>query len=237
MSQRENTFNTPKILVFLASCNGERFIEKQLTSIMSQTVTCDLIVSDDGSVDQTLDIIKNFNKSEPLIKLVKGPQRGFVNNFLSVFDYDYLSSYDFLAWCDQDDIWSEDHIERGVNLLLGVSGPALYGSRTRLVDTCDKVVGHSPLWTGAMTFRNALVQSVLGGNTMVLNKEAIAWIQKCQNLLGTARFSWISHDWAVYTLISMAGHSVFYDVDSGVDYRQHDSNQIGQNASFSARLS
>ena len=237
MSETDDTPETPRILVFLASFNGERFIEKQLISIVRQTVVCDLIVSDDGSVDQTRDIVESFIQSAPSIRLIEGGQKGFVQNFLSVFDDELLSAYDYLAWCDQDDIWREDHLERGLKALSDAQGPVLYGSRTRLIDSQDKVIGYSPVWRRSMTFQNALVQSVFGGNTMLFNKEAIGWIQKCQKQLGASRFGWISHDWAAYTLISMAGYSIFYDTESTVNYRQHDSNLIGQNISFSARLS
>ena len=237
MSETNDQPETPRILVFLASFNGERFIEKQLTSIVRQTVMCDLIVSDDGSLDQTRDIVKSFIQSAPSIRLINGAQKGFVQNFLSVFDDERLSVYDYLAWCDQDDVWRDDHLERGLKVLSDLQGPVLYGSRTRLIDSQDKIIGYSPVWKRSMTFQNALVQSVLGGNTMLFNKEAIGWIQKCQRQLGAARFAWISHDWAAYTLISMAGHSIFYDTESTVNYRQHKSNLIGQNISFSARLS
>ena len=237
MSETDDKPETPRILVFLASFNGERFIKKQLTSIVRQTVVCDLIVSDDGSVDQTRDIVESFIQSAPSIRLINGAQRGFVQNFLSVFDDERLSGYDYLAWCDQDDVWRDDHLERGLKVLSDLQGPVLYGSRTRLIDSQDQIIGYSPVWKRSLTFQNALVQSVLGGNTMLFNKEAIDWIQKCQGQLGAARFAWISHDWAAYTLISMAGHLIFYDTESTVNYRQHKSNLIGQNISFSARLS
>ena len=237
MSETDDKPETPRILVFLAAFNGERFIEKQLTSIVRQTVVCDLIVSDDGSVDQTRDIVESFIQSSPSIRLINGAQKGFVQNFLSVFEGERLSAYDYLAWCDQDDIWSNDHLERGIKVLGELHGPALYGSRTRLIDSKDKIIGYSPAWERSMTFQNALVQNVFGGNTMLFNKKAIGWIQMCQKQLGAVRFEWISHDWAAYTLISMAGHSIFYDTESTVNYRQHNSNLIGQNVSFSARLS
>ena len=109
--------------------------------------------------------------------------------------------------------------------------PAIYCGRTRLVDEQGGFLGLSPLFGRKLGFRNALVQSIAGGNTMVLNRAAIDLINRHkikQQLPG--------HDWWVYLLVSGAGGEIIYDPEPKIDYRQHGSNLIGSNTGLQSRL-
>jgi hypothetical protein len=75
-----------------------------------------------------------------------------------------------------------------------------------------------------------LVQSIGGGNTMMMNQSAR------DLLMQTSACQFISHDWWTYLLVSGAGGEVFYDSYPSVKYRQHSGNAIGNNMSFQARL-
>jgi hypothetical protein len=93
-----------------------------------------------------------------------------------------------------------------------------------------EVIGLSPLFDKTPSFRNALVQSIAGGNTMVLNKQArdiVIETPKWQEI--------ISHDWWVYILITGCGGDVHYDSSPTIKYRQHQENLIGSNLSMFAR--
>ena len=70
-----------KVSVAMASYNGQKFIKEQIDSILNQTHPIDeLIISDDGSSDKTLDIIKSYKDKR--IKVIKGPQKGVKQNFV-----------------------------------------------------------------------------------------------------------------------------------------------------------
>ena len=92
-----------KIGVLIATYNGEKFIKEQLDSIINQTVRVDeIIISDDGSTDGTLEIVLEYiNKYDKIgIKLVNNTvQHGVAYNFENAFRN---STADFLFFCDQD---------------------------------------------------------------------------------------------------------------------------------------
>lgn len=96
------------ISVCIATYNGENYIEKQISSILSQLSEEDeIIISDDGSTDKTLNILKRFNDSRIKIFLNSNPH-GFVFNFENAIK-NAKGNYIFLS--DQDDIWTNNKIE------------------------------------------------------------------------------------------------------------------------------
>ena len=222
-------------LVYLCTFNGARFIHHQIQSIAKQTRDCSLVVSDDGSSDATLDLVRAHASCLP-VQIVSGPRQGFARNFLSAFEHEAVLEHDWLAFADQDDLWDPCHLERAICAIRNVSGPAVYGARTRLIDERGQITGASLNRGCRLGFANALVQSFAGGNTLVLNREAIAWLRGLVIDSGPL-VGWSSHDWAIYQLISCLGGSVVFDPEPTVSYRQHDQNCVGQNRSVGARLS
>jgi glycosyltransferase involved in cell wall biosynthesis len=226
----------PKLAILLGTFNGQRFLSEQLDSFAAQTYgNWVLWVSDDGSTDDTLRILEAYRARWPEGKLrsLDGPQRDYAANFLSLVCHAHVES-DYYAWSDQDDIWEADKLERATDWLAQqpASMPALYCSRTQLVDAQNRPIGYSPLFARPPGFANALVQNVGGGNTMVFNRAARALIQEAGDSIEA-----VSHDWWAYLLASACGGTVFYDPYPAMRYRQHGTNLIGANASLRARLS
>lgn len=72
------------VSVVLASYNGEKYIKKQLESILIQLNPNDeIIISDDGSTDSTLNIVSCMMASDSRIKVIQGPRQGYNKNFES----------------------------------------------------------------------------------------------------------------------------------------------------------
>jgi hypothetical protein len=140
---------------------------------------------------------------------------------------------DYYAFCDQDDVWLEDKLERAIRSIAGVGKekPALYGSRTELIDSEGLSLGLSMFYRRQPSLKNALVQSLAGGNTMVFNNET----RLCLKLIPTTQ-DVITHDWATYLLVTACDGLVIYDATPSVKYRQHSNNIIGSNNTFSDRL-
>ena len=107
--------------------------------------------------------------------------------------------------------------------------PALYGTRTVLIDAEGRARGASPCFRAPPGFGNALVQSIAGGNTMLFNAAAKALFEAVPDV------EVVAHDWWAYQLVSGAGGTVIYDPEPSVSYRQHGANLIGENAGLRAK--
>ncbi|HAU4584089.1 TPA: glycosyltransferase, partial [Citrobacter freundii] len=96
--------------VILAAHNGAKFIQQQIFSILEQSHTAlNLIVTDDGSSDGTVDLIHNISKQDPRVSChVCNNAAGVVKNFNNGIQF---STADYILFCDQDDVWEKDKIE------------------------------------------------------------------------------------------------------------------------------
>lgn len=98
------------ISIVMATYNGAKYIEQQLDSILPFMKEVDeLIISDDGSSDETVKIIKDYQKKYNNILLVKGPRQGVVRNFESLLE---RASRNIIMFADQDDIWMPDKLSK-----------------------------------------------------------------------------------------------------------------------------
>lgn len=224
-----------KVAILLGTHQGEEFLAQQLDSIGTQTYRdWGLYVSDDRSSDRTLEILGAYRRQwgDERLNVRLGPRQGFRANFLSLVCATDINARHY-AFADQDDVWDQDKLATAVSWLERVPTdiPALYCGRTRLIDRAGKGVGFSPLFRRPVSFRNALVQSVAGGNTMVFNAAARALIVEAGSDVDVQ-----THDWWVYILVTGCGGSVFYDSRPTVGYRQHASNLVGSNASLGGRI-
>jgi glycosyltransferase involved in cell wall biosynthesis len=220
----------------MATYNGAAFLDEQFVSLHAQSHPwIDIVISDDGSTDGTRQILgkweEKWEKGRFLVR--RGPGRGFAENFRSLI-IDPAIDAGYFAFCDQDDLWEPEKLEIAVSRLSGVASgmPALFCSRTLTITEAGEAVGASPLFAKRPSFRNALVQSLAGGNTMVFNLSAHSLMQRA-----SVRSGFVSHDWWAYLLVSGAGGEVFYCRRPLVRYRQHGSNQVGANTSMQARYS
>lgn len=225
----------PKVAVLLCTMQGQHFLAEQLNSIATQSHPSWAIwASDDGSDDHTHAILEYYQShwGEDRISIHAGPAEGSTANFLSLSCRVDIDA-DYFAYADQDDVWESDKLERAVDWLHSIPPdvPALYGSRTLLVDARNQHIGYSPLFERAPDFRNALVQSIAGGNTMVFNRAARDLLRRAGE-----NVSAVTHDWWAYMLVTGCGGRVHYDPYPTVRYRQHGGNQFGSNISLRAHL-
>lgn len=94
--------------VCIATFNGAKYIREQLDSILCQLSPEDeVIISDDGSADQTLDILAEYQKKDPRIKLFEGPRQGVIANFGYAIAQ---ANGELIVLADQDDIWLDTKI-------------------------------------------------------------------------------------------------------------------------------
>lgn len=222
--------------ILLATYNGGRFLAEQLNSIARQTHTdWTLTVSDDGSTDNTLDIVAQFTAQvSQQVTVLTGPRQGSsTRNFFHLIQHAQAKEpTDLFAYCDQDDVWLEDKLTRAVAWHLNNRGNSvrLYCGRTQFVDEHLKPIGLSPGINRAPSFGNALVQNIASGNTMVMNHPVLLALKQVQ----PKHSVW--HDWTTYLVVTAIDGIVWFDDAPILLYRQHARNVIGSNNGFSAQI-
>lgn len=225
-----------EVTILLALFNSAHSLGPQLQSFKDQShANWRLIVSDDGSEDAGPAMARAFagDAGGRAVHLIDGPRRGFGQNFLHLIRAAGPDT-PYAALSDQDDVWLPNKIARGIEHLSHVPPgvPALYGGRTWVVDNSLRRLRLSPLFRRPPDFRNALMQSIAGGNTMMLNRAALTLAQEAADEASQI----VSHDWWLYQLISGVGGQVIYDAEPTVLYRQHGANLVGANIGLKARL-
>lgn len=226
--------NIPHVVILLGLHNGADLIGEQLESFAAQSHSAwSLIVSDDGSSDAGTEVVKAFAAShaDHEVKVLQGPCKGFAANFISLINATPEAA-EFAALSDQDDVWKPEKLARAVAMLgeLDPQTPGLYVARTMICDKKLRTLRPSLLFSRPPDFRNALVQSIGGGNTMVLNRGSIELVQR---IAGKTPHI-VAHDWWLYQVVTGVGGVVIYDSEPSVLYRQHGSNLIGANDTLRA---
>ena len=94
------------ISVCIPTFNGATFIGAQLESILASPLVTEVIVSDDGSTDNTVEIVRSFGDTR--IRLVQGPCAGLVSNYESLLSQ---ASGEYIFLADQDDVWLPSKVE------------------------------------------------------------------------------------------------------------------------------
>ena len=226
---------SPHLAILMCTYNGENFLEEQLDSIENQDYkNWTLYVNDDGSKDATLDILKHYQKKWGNKKLIirRGPQKGFSQNFLQII-CDKKIQADLYFLSDQDDVWMPHKLSHTIKKLakLDLLKTTLYCARTTYVSSdAKKILGESDLFLKPPSFRNAIVQSLAGGNTMAFNnplKKIVSQFKKADI---------VSHDWWLYIMNELSEGKTLYDRESTIFYRQHSNSLIGANTGFIAKL-
>jgi glycosyltransferase involved in cell wall biosynthesis len=184
------------ISVCVATYNGERFIGEQMNSILRSSLVGEVLVSDDGSVDQTRRVLDELRDSR--VKVIEGPRSGLVRNYEHLLTQAHGDKI-FLA--DQDDVWLPAKVD--------VMASALADADLVL---CDCVVVDSTLRTLRPSFfsargshpglwRNLFRNSYLGC-CMAFNRRLLShalpfppklpmhdwWLGLVAELFGTVRF-------------------------------------------------
>ena len=221
-----------RITIVLCTYNGAAFLRAQLASYLVQRhESWDLWVSDDGSTDETWEILRQFQAEHGRtrqIRLLEGPRAGVAANFLSVLCHPDLPARP-VALSDQDDVWLPEKLELALREMDGDT-PLLYGAQSRHTDIELNPVGQS-LGGGDPGFGNALVQNIVSGHSMTLNAAALAEVRAAGVPQGIPY-----HDWWIYQLITAVGGRVIVRPDTVLLYRQHTRNAMGSHQGVAAAL-
>lgn len=215
------------VSVVMATFNGGRFISEQLDSIARQThLPAELIVSDDTSTDDTIEIVKGFAKTAPFpVKIIENETRlGYGGNFLSATKQ---ATGAYLSFCDQDDIWLPNKLEVSLRTIEAFDAD-LYVHGATIVDATGAAAGR---FTQGVRTRSVLGPltlppwGVFYGFSMVFRRDVFDLFDADNR--GGHTFEWhgpLSHDLWIYFLASSLGRIVV-DPQPLVLYRRHDKNE------------
>jgi glycosyltransferase involved in cell wall biosynthesis len=211
------------ISIALATYNGEKYLKEQLNSLLEQTMLpAELIVCDDMSTDGTIEIVSGFAKTAPFpVRLVVNQQRlGYRANFMKAAT---LCNSDFIAFCDQDDIWDREKIEVVFRHMIE-SNCMLLQHGIRLIDARGQIISEDIEYTrlGA----GAPWPSSLG-LTQVFRKSLLVyshlWGLSIDHNFPDEK---MGHDQWMHFLASILGEVITLK-ESLLSYRQHNSNTFG----------
>jgi len=218
----------PKIQVLLATYNGDRYLDIFLQSLVAQkNVDIELLVSDDGSEDTTLEIIKRFENQFSRVRVFAGPKSGAAANFFFLLKQ---VDAEFCAFADQDDIWLPNHLHDSVLRLEGCNGSALTFSSVLEFETDNpEKIKTWPKYSPDNDVTSLIGENYARGCTIVMNKNAADLIN-----LYTPRHA-VMHDWWALLVVALIG-TISWSLETEVKYRIHSSNAIGTTPRFWVRL-
>lgn len=219
-----------KVRILLSTYNGEKYFREQLESLVNQTYPhIEIYIRDDGSTDGTNAIARLYASQYNNIKVFQEQNIGVINSFFSLLRYNASEEVHFFAFCDQDDIWKPEKVERAVQQIKSAKDhiikPILYCSGYTLFNEKTQSQIDYTISPVRPSFSNAIVENIATGCTVVLNRAArdLLILKKPQKAL--------MHDAWCYLVISAFG-SVIYDPYHSLYYRQHDNNTIGSAMNF-----
>lgn len=208
----------PLVSIVMATYNGGLYLREQLDSVLAQTYpNLELVITDDGSTDDTVSILKEYAARFKHIRLLTdGPNVGYVKNF----ERGCLAAKgDFIALCDQDDWWHPQKIEK---LVAAIGNASIVYSDSEL---CDERLQPTGVFlsdrAAYLNFSNCLQQAVfcrIYGHTVLMPK---SFVQKAIPFLPV-----IPHDWWLSFVATLEG-GIVYHPEALSKYRQHSSNVFG----------
>lgn len=205
--------NKEKISVAMATFNGEKYIKEQIETILENLSDNDeLVISDDGSTDNTLDIISDYNDSR--IKLISGPKKGIKKNFENAIN-NCEGDYIFLS--DQDDIWNSNKIEEVMkvfhekNVMLVIHDAKIVDSDNNLLEKSFFSYRNS----GKGILKNIIKNTYIGC--------CMAFSNKLRNKIIPIPDNIEMHDQWIGLISELYGDSYFLN-EKLISYRRHENN-------------
>lgn len=216
-----------KIDILLATYNGEKFVKEQIESILNQTYeNFNLIISDDASTDNTLNILEEYEKKDTRIKVFKKEKnKGLIDNF--EFLLKNVTS-DYFMFSDQDDIWKKDKIEKSINKLKEENSGLVY-TDLEIVDEKLNVI-YPSYWKYKQIYKKIIKYNnfeALYLNNFVTGCTILAKSKYIKDILPLPRNSkFVLHDYWTALIIS-AKDKISYVEEPTIQYRQHKNNRVG----------
>lgn len=219
------------VTVLLATYNGEKYLEEQLNSLIEQTYTdFRIVIRDDGSSDNTNEIISRYSSVFPdkiIVCPCTEPTRSAAGNFFKLIE---MYDDNYIMLCDQDDRWLPDKIEKTLSAMqaaeekYGADTPILVHTDLFVADeklrvTANSFIKYQGLSSDNTSLNRLLMQNSVTGCTTMFNralKEKLFILPKVTAM----------HDWWLALIASAFGEIEFLN-EPTILYRQHGNNEVG----------
>lgn len=222
-------------MVSVAMCtyNGARYLSQQLESIANQTHPVDeLIVCDDRSTDNTIEVIQFFAQScsFPVVVHSNVENLGSTKNFEKCLN---LCSGDVIFLCDQDDSWREDKVARQLQYLNANPGKDAVFSDAMMMDDDSKPLGRTiweeiefnadmqRKWEEGKAHEILFNGFVVTGATLAIRKSCLARLMPFPTHVED-----LIHDAWMAMVLSLE-NKIGFIADNLISYRRHESQQVG----------
>lgn len=227
-----------RITVLLATYNGSKYIGQMIDSVLAQDYDdFHLILSDDGSKDDTARILEEYACAYPdkITHYRSGLRFGNAqDHFMHLLMQFHETPY--IMFCDQDDYWHPDKMRKSLEKMQEIEKtglPAMVHTDLRVVDGNLKLMDSSfmhfsKLRGDRLALNQLLVQNVVTGCTMMLNR-TLAELA-CKHL---PQGEILMHDWYLALIAAAMGTTGYLD-EATIDYRQHGNNVVGAKNTRSA---
>ncbi len=221
------------ISVAVTTYNGEKYIEKQLQSILQQSLPVDeIIISDDGSTDQTVSVIRRViaqNKTKTSIRLRQNASNvGYTENYYLTIR-ETAGEYIFLA--DQDDIWHTDKVKKTIQIMNQNKCVAIC-TNFSLIDQNDAPISDETQFQTSpflqkisckeltpISFDQLVYGNVAQGCTYCFTRQVCDAYLKIHS-------PYLIHDHQILFIATLVGSVYFYN-EKLIKYRIHAGNAIG----------
>lgn len=196
------------ISVCIATYNGEKYIREQLESILKQLNADDeVVISDDGSKDKTIEIIESLADKRITI-LQNNGKHGFTHNFENAIKN---AKGDIIFLSDQDDVWLENKVDSFLNVIK--PGYLVISDAWVCSNSLEKKYRLSEVRCFQKTYWKNLYKGMFLGSTMAFTKESLKYFLPIPNVLG--------HDmW--FALLSALKNRLIYLDEPLLLYRRHE---------------
>jgi len=207
--------------VVIATYNGEKFIQQQMDSILAQTISdFEIVVCDDCSTDNTVNIIKDYATQDSRIKIYTNVRNlGFKKNFEHILT---LCHGDLIAFCDQDDIWGPDHLQV---LLENLKNHDCVCGNAQMIDDNGNPMGitmrdfipaHILPTNNEFFYKHELYGNIVQGAACMIRRSLL---EKALPIPESVKF----HDWWFALMACEHGGCKYID-KTILQYRRHDAN-------------
>ncbi|MCR4688161.1 MAG: glycosyltransferase [Saccharofermentans sp.] len=216
-----------KANVLLSSYNGAKFIEEQIKSILAQEgVEVRIVVRDDGSADETMDIVRRLAEADPRISILESdsPNMGPGKSFMTLLRDRFEEGSAYYAFADQDDIWLEDKLISGIEQIKDIGLPALYSSNQFLYINGENK-GKRFDFIPDMTVAGHITRNLPSGCTYIFNNALAKAVCDAPLVPDDVLTTRLHDSWLM--LVALCIGKAVYDDTPHILYRIHEDNTVG----------